>query len=468
MQNDTFFYIPIGKYIYETGGIDGIDHWSFHENLRFTYPGWVCNLVSYLLYNMWGFRGIYIFVLIFTAVISLALFNTLLKSNKSLIISFISTVLAIKFSTEVFTDRNQIYSFLVFILEVYALDGLLERGKKKYFWILILLSIVLVNVHDTLYPIYFVIMLPYLAEIILEKLKILKLNEESYKIELSGFKNKKYLIILMIVCVFTGFITPLFGTAYTNMIECMSGISTSFISELQRLDIFSEPFFIFLIVLIFGIVGFTRTKIKLKDLLFAFGFMVFSFFAYRDVFFMYLIGIISVANIFVAFLKEYFGDEAIEKIDNAVCKSKIVIILILLVIIGYSSYMIAIQSSDDYVLDLVYPVEATEWILENVDYENARIWTDFDYGSYLELNGIKVFLDSRSGMYCEEVNEGVTILSDWLSVENGSVRYDTIFDKYEITHALLLNSNIVNQYIYTDSNYELIYQDDIFSLYERK
>lgn len=38
MQNDTFFYIPIGERIAQTHTIDGIDHWSFHENLRFTYP----------------------------------------------------------------------------------------------------------------------------------------------------------------------------------------------------------------------------------------------------------------------------------------------------------------------------------------------------------------------------------------------------------------------------------------------
>lgn len=38
MQNDTFFYIPIGKYIMQNHKIDGLDHWSFHQNLRFTYP----------------------------------------------------------------------------------------------------------------------------------------------------------------------------------------------------------------------------------------------------------------------------------------------------------------------------------------------------------------------------------------------------------------------------------------------
>lgn len=38
MQNDTFFYIPIGERIAKTHIIDGLDHWSYHENLRFTYP----------------------------------------------------------------------------------------------------------------------------------------------------------------------------------------------------------------------------------------------------------------------------------------------------------------------------------------------------------------------------------------------------------------------------------------------
>ena len=38
MQNDTFFYIAIGERLAETHTIDGLDHWSFHEGLRFTYP----------------------------------------------------------------------------------------------------------------------------------------------------------------------------------------------------------------------------------------------------------------------------------------------------------------------------------------------------------------------------------------------------------------------------------------------
>lgn len=160
-------------------------------------------------------------VIIFTAFISITLFNCLLKTNKNIIISFIWTIITIYASKDIFADRNQIYSFLVFLLEVFALEKLLQDGKKRYFFVLLGLSIILVNVHDTLYPIFFIICLPYLAEIILSRIKILHLKEP-YKIEFSNLKNQKYLIILMILCIFTGFITPLFGTAYTNMIECLS------------------------------------------------------------------------------------------------------------------------------------------------------------------------------------------------------------------------------------------------------
>ena len=85
----------------------------------------------------------------------------------------------------------------------------------------------------------------------------------------------------------------------------------------------------------------------------------------------------------------------------------------------------------------------------------------------LELNGIKVFMDSRSGMYCEEFTEGSTIMTDYLNVESGTEHYEKTFKNYGITHALIYNETIINQYISEDLNYECIYQDDIFALYER-
>lgn len=118
--------------------------------------------------------------------------------------------------------------------------------------------------------------------------------------------------------------------------------------------------------------------------------------AVRNVYFMYLIGGIFVSKIFVDFINQYLGKEFLENLSFKLCSSKIIIVLIVLVIIIVSVYNLSVELNKQYVDDMFYPVYAVKWILQNVDTSNSRIWTGFNYGSYLELNGIKVFLDSRS------------------------------------------------------------------------
>ena len=90
------------------------------------------------------------------------------------------------------------------------------------------------------------------------------------------------------------------------------------------------------------------------------------------------------------------GENFLENLTLKLCNSKIIIALIILVIIIISLYNLSIQLNNKYVDDRLYPIHAVKWILKNIEYQDARIWTGFNYGSYLELNGIKVFLDSRS------------------------------------------------------------------------
>ena len=136
----------------------------------------------YLLYSTFGFKGIYIFVLIMSSLIALVLFHTILQEKSRLITAFAITILAIYFSQGVFAARNQIFSFLIFGLEIYCLNALLIKGKKKNFISLLVLALALVIFHDTLYPMFFVMMLPYLAEIILRKIWKLKDSSLSHSL----------------------------------------------------------------------------------------------------------------------------------------------------------------------------------------------------------------------------------------------------------------------------------------------
>ena len=50
LQNDTYYTIKIGELILENG-IDMKDHFSWHEDLPYTYPHWAYDVGMYLIYE---------------------------------------------------------------------------------------------------------------------------------------------------------------------------------------------------------------------------------------------------------------------------------------------------------------------------------------------------------------------------------------------------------------------------------
>ena len=75
LQNDTYYTIKIGEHILQNG-IDMKDPFSWHENLPYTYPHWLYDVIIYLIYNISGFYGIYASTIIFTCILGIVLFAT--------------------------------------------------------------------------------------------------------------------------------------------------------------------------------------------------------------------------------------------------------------------------------------------------------------------------------------------------------------------------------------------------------
>lgn len=65
LQNDTFYTIKIGELIVKNKNIDMLEHFSWHSNLKYTYPHWLYDVIIYLIYNIGEMVGIYIYQLVF-------------------------------------------------------------------------------------------------------------------------------------------------------------------------------------------------------------------------------------------------------------------------------------------------------------------------------------------------------------------------------------------------------------------
>jgi len=519
LQNDTFYTVSIGNLI-QQNGIDMKDHFSWHDNLPYTYPHWLYDLIMSLIYNFGetnlpggGWQAIYISVCVLSVLLGITIYEVNKKLNKNQIMSLIITILSMYLLRSYIAARAQLATFIIFIGVIYFIERFLENPKKiRYSFGIILSSILIANLHVAVWPFLFVICLPYIAEYFIAilsdiiiyrkfevfqykwkikhiknndervsslKEKIEKINssnekrkkyreeQEPYKIILTRNKNVKWLIVLMLICALTGFLTPLGTTPYTYLYDTMHGNTTQNINEHLPLTLINDiPIFCTLIIII-ALLTFTKTKMKLTDL-FMLGGLVYLMFASKRQSTMFILLGSIIVNREITFAMEIYSNNKIKEIEN-----KLINIFIILAIaiptVYYSNKYINNKSNDVYVNEKSYPVKASEWILKNLDINNIKLFNEYNYGSYLLYKGIPVFIDSRADLYSPEFNKmEKDIFMDFINTSNIGTYYGRTFNDYNITHIILYKNSKISMIIdeADKEKYNKIYSDDYFVIYE--
>ena len=295
-----------------------------------------------------------------------------------------------------------------------------------------------------------------------------KRNEKAYKIKITKNNNVKYLIIIMIICILTGFLTPIGTTPYTYLVKTMQGNTTKNINEHLPLTLIYNVNYMIVLIVFLGILTFTDTKIRLCDLFMLGGLTFLTFYTKRQET-MFFIICMFILNRLVFSLFNKYAPEAVdkaEKIMTGILGTIITITIILtLCVINYKP-----KVDDDYISKSSYPIEASDYILSNLDLKNIKLYNEYNYGSYLLYRGIPVFIDSRADLYTPEFNEGVNIFNDFLTISGVNTQdIEELIDKYEFTHFIMYKNAKLRTFLdRTPDKYENIYEDDNFCIYERK
>ena len=536
-QNDTYYTIAIGKDIVETGTIDMKDHFSWHEDLEYTYPHWLYDVGTYLVYQLGenigigGFTAIYILTVILSITLGLVIYMACVKISKHHITSFLITMGIMYLLKNFITARAQLVTFILFALTVLFIEEFIASKKKRYAIGLIIISILIANLHVAVWPFYFVLYLPYVAQYMialistsklaykinkkfkenrLKSLEKAKLNKKEIKDldeKIEKIKNKiieiekshdkseksaekrrnnpykiviekqdavKWLILIMVICAFTGLLTPLGDTPYTYLSKTMEGNTMDNISEHQPLTLINNMEMIICIILVLGLITFTDTKIKLCDLFMLGGLLYLSFMSRRQVSMFDIIGGIIFARIVASFFDKYDagGEEKLLKSINTIYGKAITILVVILI----SFNILKPKLDDKFVDENTYPVKASDYIIENVDLSTMKIYNEYNYGSYLLFRGIPVFVDSRADLYTPQFNgeknddgkyEGKDIFSDYINTSNIGVYYENKFEEYDITHVLIRKNSKLNMFISRNDKYIELYGDNNFVFYQR-
>lgn len=512
LQNDTFYTVTIGKLIQENG-IDMKDHFSWHEDLPYTYPHWLYDVIMSYIYNFGGWKGVYISVCLLSIILGIIIYEVNRKLNKNQIISLVITLLSMYLLKNYITARAQLVTFIIYVIVIYLMEKFIHtQNKKIYYGIgIIFCSILIANLHVAVWTFLFVISLPYIAEyiiallsdvIIYRKLKIIQVKwgikhinnkekvnklktelediyssierrkiyreqEEPYKIVIEHNKNIKWFIVIMLICVLTGFLTPLGTTPYTYLYNTMKGNTTSNINEHLPMTLSKDIPILCTIVVTISILTFTKTKIRISDLFMMGGLCYLMLSTKRQASMFVLIGSI-ILNRLISNAIEIYGYGKIEDFSKKLINI-FTIALITTTTCYYSYKFIDKKKSNIYVSENIYPVKAADWILENLDLNNIKLFNEYNYGSYLLYRGIPVFIDSRADLYSPEFNQkGDDIFMNFINTSSIGKYYGTTFKDYNITHVIVYKNSKISMLIDNadQEKYNKIYSDEDFVIYE--
>lgn len=511
-QNDTFYTVKIGELI-KNNGIDMKDHFSWHENLPYTYPHWLYDLATYYIYNLAGWKGIYISVCILSITLGITIYEVNKKLTKNQVTSFIIAFGSMYMLKSYIAARAQLLTFIIFLIIIYCIEKFIENPKKIGYGIgIVLSSLIIANCHAAVWPFIFVLSLPYIAEYIIccysdiviyrkmsifikklqlknKKIKTEKANiinkelenlyaenekrknyretTEPYKINMKKNNNTKWLIVVMILCALTGLLTPIGKTPYTYLYNTMKGNTTQNINEHLPLTLVENIPVMCSIVLVLAVLTFTKTKIRLADLFMIGGLTFLMFRSRRQSSMFVLIGSIILNRMVTNAIKLYGVNKLNSLLEDMLCGVGVISIIATSFYLSYK--YTRLKKNDAYINAKTYPVQACDWILENLDVNNIKLYNEYNYGSYLLFRGIPVFIDSRADLYAPEFSKVEDdIFMDFINTSNIGKYYGSTFEKYGITHVILYKNAKISMLIDNadQEKYNKIYSDDNFVIYE--
>ncbi len=459
-QNDTFFDIKLGEKYYQEGIVKQ-DDFSIHEGLEYVAQHFGVNMITYFVYAKFGFTGLYILGLLLSSLLAVILYALNVKFLKRKKLAYLILFIQM-FILQIFLSiRAQMYSYILFGLEILWIEKFLEHGKMRYLLLLTFIPLLLINLHAGVVAFYFIILMVYLFNLL--SIKFFKIETQTQGKELC-----RYLIIPLVVGILLIFINP-FGV--DSVLYGFKTLGNSFINqyimEFQPLSMKAScgPLaYAYIAIFVFGFMM-CKQKIKLHSFLLFIGTAFMTLLSIRH------FALLIICSTTCLSVLEEILDILYNKINeglNPKARKKIsmTLLVVYLVFIGKLGMDTFFKNGKEYIPSNAYPVQALKFIEENIP-EDARIFNEYTWGSLMMLENRKVFIDSRADLYTKEYNSGVNVAMDYIRINNCTDNYIKLLEKYDIDYVFVEKNASIAKNLVMHEEYKMIYQDNVACIIEK-
>ena len=507
LDNDCWFLLNHGRYVMEHG-IPHIEPFTIHENFSFVMQQWLTGVIFWEIYKCFGVDGLMLLLYPVAIMNIYAVYRLgMLVSNDNKDAAMVLSSIAGVFICLLFiTNRPQIFSTLIFIIEIIGLEYMRKSSDKICLLLFPFLSILLINLHAAMWPMMIVFLLPFFTE-----------HLARYDIKGYFAKEKKvdlyYLCAIFVLIVLAGFANPYGLEAMTYVFRSYGyDMISNIVSEMRPITLRSGLGIVVHLLFLFVIAIYVRHKLMISHMLLTMGTMVMALSSIRSLYLFLAVGLYPLAYVY----REWQGFSwentashdlrlrkllmlmisgvfvwAIVKRWEYICTAfdSLGIIIVSVVFISLLVFLTAewkygrlhfvkdvflrcgyvtitfilcffiLISVGHKSLDFKEPsnsAKAVDYILEHEDSRNVRLWTGYNDGPYPEFRGLRCFLDTRAEVFLPSNNKQRDVFYEYYSLETGKTDYRTFLSWYDFNYILVSENSIMYTYLPSDENYELV------------
>lgn len=439
-NEDIWYIMKYGQIILEKGFIH-TDVLSIHSGLHIVIQQSFSNILFYLIYKYLNSFG---FFLLCELMVGLYLFIMykicMLLSKKNILLSVLLPIITcILLETNFITPRPQLFTFLNILLIMYILEKFYKDNNSKSIYFLPLISLLQMNFHGALWYFIFLFMLPYIAQMIIEK-----------------NKNVLKILLMMVIMFLVGFINPY---TYENVFfpfTTYDPIINNYIMELFPINIASpQPtivlisiyFYLILAVILLIYIYYKKGKLELRHLFLLGGTTILALINIRSIPLFIIGSIPPLAN----YLKPMKIKLREDYVDTKIAWAILIILIFVIGILHPMRLESKVEKGGKY-LEKNYP-------------KDIIIYTNLDYGSYIEYLGFHSYFDTRAEVFTKKANKKKEIFREAARVENTCSNYKYFIERYKFTHLIVYKNSCLYHYLKQDK-IKIIFKDKEYVIFE--
>lgn len=440
-ETDFYFLLATGREFWN--GFPHEEFLSMHEGLHYVSQQWLFAAVLYKLHEFFGMAGCYVLVGLLRGATHTAVYLLTLKLTRgNYIFSTVSGLLALIPGAVFLCARPFTASALLLVLVVCVLE-LYSSGRRGVLCLLPVLSVALINIHASMWPMLFVLMLPYLVE---------SLPLPNFGFLIFKRRNRVTLLIAAAVSALCGFLNP-YGLENMLYLTYSYGDSqvNKYIVEMQPATISSLSGMMTFAVLFCGVWALYRArKVYVRYAALFLGTGLLAFMHGRGLLLFLYIGIIAISTAFK-------WRKASVKTDKPKHFRAIQVLFLVIFFLVIARKDLTLEKEDYQ--------KAVDFIRLQEDSEDAAVFTGYAEGGYAEWTGLKPYIDPRAEVYLEGMNHKEDILYEYFDVSYGRMDTEAFLDKYSFDYVMITEGSPMYFDLEKDDGYEAVYAEEGYVVY---